>query len=116
MDDAAAALPLHDVGLDVVRLPERSMAGLVADLLQPGVGDAATQRDEVLSRLAALLHGLLVARHVLMLRWEPARRCYSVWRCTAGVLQDTSATISAEAEPLPLVAAQSISLLSRPSR
>ena len=42
-DDIAHSL--LSAGLEVVRLPERSMAGLVADLLQPGVGDAGTQRD-----------------------------------------------------------------------
>jgi DNA-binding NarL/FixJ family response regulator len=89
--------------------PSPAIAALVADLLWPTVLSPSLQRDEVRDRLVGLLRHLLAARRVWLLQWGPAH--FTVWRDEAGRLTDTTATIGAQASPLPFITVQRASML-----
>src|SRR5947209_7209539 len=96
-------------GIRMVPEPSPAIAALVADLLWPAVLSPSLQRDEVRDRLVGLLRDLLAARRVWLLQWGPAH--FTVWRDDAGHLNDTTATIGAQASPLPLITLQRTSML-----
>jgi DNA-binding CsgD family transcriptional regulator len=89
--------------------PSPAVAALVADLLRPTVLSPWLQRDEVRDRLVGLLRNLLAARRVWLLQWGPAQ--FTVWCDEAGRLNDTTATIGAQASPLPFITLQRASML-----
>jgi DNA-binding CsgD family transcriptional regulator len=102
-------------GIRLVPEPSPAIAALVADLLWPAVLSPSLQRDEMRNRLVGLLRDLLAARRVWLLQWGPAH--FTVRCDEAGRLNDTTATIGAQASPLPLITSQRASMLiARPHR
>lgn len=96
-------------GIRMVPEPSPAIAALVADLLWPALLSSSLQRDEVRKRLVGLLRDLLAARRVWLLQWGPAH--FTVWCDEAGRLNDTTATIRAQASPLPLITLQRAGVL-----
>ena len=108
---APEALGAGPVGTGIRMVPEPSpaVAALVADLVRPAVFSPSLQRDEGRDRLVGLLRDLLAARRVWLLRWGPAH--FTVWCDDAGRLDDTTATIGAQASPLPFITVQRAGVL-----
>jgi DNA-binding CsgD family transcriptional regulator len=85
--------------------PSRAHLALVTDLLWPRAEDPDARRDEVIGRLAVLVHDLLAAQRAMLLRWDGAHHRYAIEIADSdGSLHKVGLTVGGASTPLPALA------------